>query len=389
MFKICLKILLLTILTIGCNSGVINTKPTFELKTKNSSIPMELPENYVMVENVHPYKTTIYFVKEKLNEQSIARIAEAKIAKGHNENELEKNIEKYKDNNISEFGKAQIEKKLPLLKHLNVNTKSTRNAKMKYEADTSHDNETSHDNDEFAKIIKEDHTITSPVDLLILIVVKQTTDVQKFSDRKDIALYSCILIFQIIEIKGNEYEAIRVKNPQVEGLAKRYRVWSFHWDMETRTYIKEFEQGRQFAKDLEDNEQAKNQAFCRAVNLLVNKLGGSLPCGGQLTNFTKSEAKIEVGKKQGVMDGQIFIIYTKNDGNAIPVALAEASVHNIYNFKIQSSVQQTALKIFKWSNTPFASKTKKEVSDKKLSQTFYAASIGMPEVLGGECVTEK
>jgi len=387
MFKTCLKILFLSILAIGCNSGVINTKPTYELITKNTSIPMELPENHFMVENSLPYKTTIFFVKEKLNEQSLKKIAEARIAAAYNENELEKyELEKYENHNISEFSKAEIEKKISSLSYLNVCTESTRNAIMEKGADTSHDNDTNHDYDEDEKKIQEDLTISNPIELLILIVVKQTNDIQKYSDRKDIALYSCTLLFQIIEIKGDNYKTIRIKKPQVEGLAKRYRVWSLHWDMETRTYKKKFIQGRLNVKNLENNEQAKNQALCRAASLLVNKLPDSLPCGGEVTTYSKGEGKIEVGKKQGVIDGQIFIIYAKENGNEIPIALAEASIHNIYNNKMKSSVQQTALKIFKWSNTSLAATIK--MSD-KVNQTLYAVSKGIPEILGGECETVK
>ena len=357
-------------LLLGCvSNGKISTIPVIKTTTRNSSPKIELPPNHIIVESDRPIKTDVIFVREKYNPRILAH--------AYKNDELDR----FEDKEISQKEKADIESNLALLEHLNLTGKSAKDAEMEFEADKSHDSTYTQS--------KLDNEIKDPIEVIIALVLKQTSDLQKNSDREDMALYSCTIVYQLI-VLDDDYPLLSDRNCKVEGLAKRYRIWALHWDSSKREYIKTFKQGEETDEALENNKQARNQAFCRAVFQLVNALGTLLPCGSLVDqiDLKRNEAKIMAGAKEGIQNAQIFVIYEKIEESAIPLALAEARTHNMLT-KTKSDFQTTALKIFKWSYTDSAIEIKKKIKENhdhyvSSKHELYAASIGMPEILG-EC----
>jgi len=379
MIRKILHTFILSLLLLGCASdGKINTKPLIQTTTRNSSLEIKLPEhNYIMVESRRQYKSKVIFTRKIYGPDILSK--------------ERKNLDKFEDTSLNQEDKVFIENKLSLLKHLNVIGKSVKHADMEHKANESHSNNNNNPG-ELDSDKKEE-----PIELIITIVIKRTCTSQSLSIREQFGLYSCVISYQVIELKPNgKYTLLTNEKCQVEGKAKRYRIWSVYWDSEARKYRRYRVQGveeEDDEKDKPDQEKkickdikAHGQAFCRANLQLVNALGKLLPCGGQINKIDLSlnEAKVNTGSKGGIHNNQIFVIYAKENGSPVPLALAEARIHNM-STEIKSDVNRTALKIFKWSSSKSAVEIKKEIkknSDYVSNNLFYAVSKGLPKVLG-------
>ena len=207
---------------------------------------------------------------------------------------------------------------------------------------------------------------TKLVDHIIALELTHSRDEQKLSERQDMALYRAEISYQVIHLVNNSARV--VESGVVEGKSKRHKVYDIVWNRKTRKYEKKRRQGEENF----DVKQAYLQATCRATLSLVSELSHAFPVVGRIRQQSKDIVELDIGLDQGVVPDQVFTIFAELDGRYGPLA-AGKTVH----LQLQSS----ELKIFKWSESPFARKLIDRIrtGDPGLNTNQqYAASMGLP-----------
>lgn len=155
-------------------------------------------------------------------------------------------------------------------------------------------------------------------------------------------------------------------------------------DVQTHTcYFSEKSRGRQwYAKNagFDASEKAKlagaiDAAAKKAILEMMNKVGNYFPVGGKVTDVTPSgkQMAMDKGEDQGVAESQQCVIFVRDNGVDIPLALAEA----------ESGKDECTLDVYKWNDEDpdaayFIEKYKAGPTTFAEENAIFAVGYGLP-----------
>lgn len=363
--KIFIKTLMLFILCLNlsaCSITIdrISTDPKLHTKSVGDDIKISLPARY---RDDTYYRSAIVFVKDIKKSRELMSVICSSGAE-YQKDELNLLI----DNRVALDTQTEIESRLQRIKRLNIiryHSKQIAEGKNEMEADES--GESIGDNVE-----------TRQINHIIALELKQTKDIQPITSKKDMALYKSILSYQIIKLTRDGGTVL--EGDTVEGWAKRYKEYYLRWNKKTKVYDRIFLTGE---KDF-DVEQAFLQATCRASLILLSRLGNAFPIVAKITGSAEDNLELNAGSKIGIVDNQVFIIYTEDEGRDRAFALAKV-------IKVEKDISE--LKLFRWSKSPFAKpiiKVIRENNSLVKQRDYYAVSAGLPpDFFANEPCTKK
>lgn len=99
-------------------------------------------------------------------------------------------------------------------------------------------------------------------------------------------------------------------------------------------------------KNPQDATNAINEASIRALISIANKLGNKFPVGGRVMGGFGDMAQVEGGKKAGIVDSQVGVMYSNVYGVDVPLAYVNMVPSNT----------STQVRILRWSDDDHAEK---------------------------------
>lgn len=88
-------------------------------------------------------------------------------------------------------------------------------------------------------------------------------------------------------------------------------------------------------------QEAQDQAAKKAIVEMMNRIGNYFPCGGKVVDVSPSGKRMTLncGSNRGVAEGQQLVVFIRDNGVDIPLALAEA----------QEGREESTLDVYKWN----------------------------------------
>ena len=334
--------------------GRIDTRPAIETIGRGSKIKISMPSR---CEPDIKYYSAVVFVKDIEKAKELTSVMSGSDTKA---------LEQESDQLLAEIAddmQVAIEAQLQRVKSLNIiKSYSKQTAELKAEELSE------------KGIYSENNTAgLRQINHIIALQLIKSIDEIKLDRREDMALYRSRLAYKVIRMGSQG--ATEIESGLVEGMTKRYRFYNVIWNRHTGDYVRSYEAGEE---DFSKVREAPLEATCRAALSLASKLGNAFPVVRRIISWAGSSLELEAGEEDGVMDKQVFILYTHLKGRNRAFALAEV---------VNSENKISELKVIKWSKSAFAIPIIKVIrKDNTLvalrsdspADAFYAASAGLP-----------
>lgn len=155
-------------------------------------------------------------------------------------------------------------------------------------------------------------------------------------------------------------------------------------DLNSNTvYFSEKSRGRKWyakkpgydSREAQKQSEAIDVATKKAIVEMMNKVGNYFPVGGKVTDVTPSgkQMALDKGEKQGVAEEQQCVVFIRDKGVDIPLALAEA----------ESGKDECTLDVYKWNDSDpdarlFIGRYKKSPGTFADENEIFAVGYGLP-----------